>query len=71
MNEVFAQYFQANVALDEVSYSKIYPMDYYTYDSLGNWTVNHSENRPERRKQPRKVTNASKDSRQLHVPVQT
>ncbi len=30
-----------------------YPMDYYSYDSLGNWTVNYKNNRINSNYKPR------------------
>ena len=33
------------VSLKEAKWQSEYPMDFYAYDSLGNWTVNNKENR--------------------------
>jgi 2-(3-amino-3-carboxypropyl)histidine synthase len=34
------------VSLKQVSWQNEYPMDFYSNDSLGNWTVNNADNRP-------------------------
>jgi len=51
--------FQLAVALNECTFKKTYPMDYYANDSLGPWTVNNEKHRPPRKprvnKQPIKV----------------
>ena len=33
------------VCLKEIEWQKEYPMDYYSNDSLGNWTVNSKYNK--------------------------
>ena len=38
--------FQASVALQAIEWQKDYPMDFYSYSSLGAWTVNNEANRP-------------------------
>lgn len=40
--------YELSVALDEVKWQEVYPMDYYANNSLGSWTVNHESNRPPR-----------------------
>lgn len=40
--------FQATVALQEVSWKEVYPMDFYSNQSLGPWTPNHPDNQPAR-----------------------
>lgn len=37
--------YEAMVSLKEAKWQSNYPMDFYAYDSLGNWTVNNPENR--------------------------
>ncbi len=37
--------YEAIVSLDQVKWQPEYPMDYYSYESLGNWTVNEKTNR--------------------------
>lgn len=38
--------YEAAVALQEVSWKEVYPMDFYSNQSLGPWTPNHPDNRP-------------------------
>uniref|UniRef100_A0A8C6S4E1 2-(3-amino-3-carboxypropyl)histidine synthase subunit 1 n=1 Tax=Neogobius melanostomus TaxID=47308 RepID=A0A8C6S4E1_9GOBI len=38
--------YEAAVALQEVSWKEVYPMDFYSNQSSGPWTPNHSDNRP-------------------------
>ncbi|CBY14173.1 unnamed protein product [Oikopleura dioica] len=39
--------FEAAVALQEAEWQKeVYPMDFYSYKTLGNWTNNHKDNNP-------------------------
>ena len=33
------------VSLNEIEWQREYPMDFYSNDSLGNWTVNNKLNR--------------------------
>ncbi|XP_075052790.1 2-(3-amino-3-carboxypropyl)histidine synthase subunit 1 [Mixophyes fleayi] len=40
--------YEASVALKEAEWQKIYPMDFYSNQSLGPWTVNHESHRPAR-----------------------
>ncbi|XP_064617720.1 2-(3-amino-3-carboxypropyl)histidine synthase subunit 1-like [Liolophura sinensis] len=51
--------YEISVALDEVKWQEVYPMDYYANNSLGSWTVNHESNRPART--PRKRLGVKKD----------
>ena len=37
---------QLSVVLKACSWQNIYPMDYYAYSSLGEWTVNNDSHRP-------------------------
>ena len=37
--------YEAMVSLKQVEWQKEYPMDFYSNDSLGNWTVNNQMNR--------------------------
>lgn len=37
---------KASVALQAIQWQKDYPMDFYSYNSLGPWTVNNQVNRP-------------------------
>lgn len=46
--------YEVSVALKMSEWRKRYPMDFYTYDSTGNWTVNHESNRPIRSRPARK-----------------
>ncbi|CAJ0958321.1 unnamed protein product [Ranitomeya imitator] len=54
--------YEACVALKEAEWQKTYPMDFYSNQSLGPWTVNHESHRPPRvtsrqtRALPRKET---------------
>lgn len=36
--------YEAAVTLQEVQWQQDYPMDFYSYKSLGNWTNNHEDN---------------------------
>jgi len=47
--------FEMSVALQQCPWQDVYPMDYYANDSLGNWTVNNEENRPQRPKRRPKI----------------
>uniref|UniRef100_A0AAV2IZC5 2-(3-amino-3-carboxypropyl)histidine synthase subunit 1 n=1 Tax=Knipowitschia caucasica TaxID=637954 RepID=A0AAV2IZC5_KNICA len=38
--------YEAAVALQEVSWKEVYPMDFYSNHSSGPWTPNHLDNRP-------------------------
>ncbi|KAJ8369237.1 hypothetical protein SKAU_G00092650 [Synaphobranchus kaupii] len=38
----------AAVALQQVEWQEVYPMDYYANQSLGPWAVNHRDNQPPR-----------------------
>lgn len=40
--------FQAAVALQEVDWKEVYPMDFYSNQSLGPWAPNHPDNQPVR-----------------------
>ncbi|KAG8590172.1 hypothetical protein GDO81_006666 [Engystomops pustulosus] len=40
--------YEASVALREAEWQKTYPMDFYSNQSLGPWTVNHESHRPPR-----------------------
>ncbi|KAG9331963.1 hypothetical protein JZ751_016320 [Albula glossodonta] len=48
--------YEAAVALQQVEWQKVYPMDFYSNQSLGLWAVNHPDNQPPRpaRKQTKK-----------------
>jgi 2-(3-amino-3-carboxypropyl)histidine synthase len=37
--------YEAMVCLKEIQWQNEYPMDYYSNDSLGNWTVNSKYNK--------------------------
>lgn len=41
-------FLQAAVALQEVDWKEVYPMDFYSNQSLGPWTPNHPVNQPAR-----------------------
>ncbi|KAM6988172.1 2-(3-amino-3-carboxypropyl)histidine synthase subunit 1 [Tautogolabrus adspersus] len=40
--------YEAAVALQEVGWKEVYPMDFYSNQSLGPWTPNHPDNQPAR-----------------------
>ncbi|XP_029467881.1 2-(3-amino-3-carboxypropyl)histidine synthase subunit 1 [Rhinatrema bivittatum] len=40
--------YEAAVALKEIEWQQIYPMDFYAGQSLGPWTVNHESHHPSR-----------------------
>ncbi|XP_063812191.1 2-(3-amino-3-carboxypropyl)histidine synthase subunit 1 isoform X2 [Pseudophryne corroboree] len=40
--------YEASVALKEAEWQNTYPMDFYSNQSLGPWTVNHESHRPSR-----------------------
>ena len=40
--------YELSVALKKSEWRRRYPMDFYAYESAGNWTVNNEENRPKR-----------------------
>lgn len=46
--------YELSVALKATEWKTRYPMDFYSYKSVGNWTVNHETNRPVRTKPRRK-----------------
>lgn len=46
--------YEVSVALKRSEWRQRYPMDFYAYDSAGNWTVNHETNRPARVRPQRK-----------------
>ena len=46
---------QMSVALDSIQWQTVYPMDYYSNDSLGAWTNNNEVHRPVRPRKPRPV----------------
>ena len=50
--------FQASVALKSIEWQENYPMDYYSSNSLGSWTVNNEANRPARPKRSAAATRA-------------
>lgn len=55
--------YEVNVALNEVSWQSVYPMDYYANDSLGDWTVNNAKHRPQKNKaRPRNKISLIKSS---------
>jgi len=39
---------QAAVALQDVGWKEVYPMDFYSNQSLGPWAPNHPDNQPVR-----------------------
>lgn len=45
---VLLYFSQAAVALQEVDWKKVYPMDFYSNQSLGPWAPNHPVNQPAR-----------------------
>ncbi|XP_012990521.1 2-(3-amino-3-carboxypropyl)histidine synthase subunit 1 isoform X1 [Esox lucius] len=49
--------YEAAVALQQVGWQEVYPMDFYSNQSLGPWTPNHPDNQPARpaRKQTQKT----------------
>lgn len=36
--------YEASVVFESVAWQDVYPMDFYSNDSLGPWTVNHGRN---------------------------
>lgn len=36
--------YEASVVFESVPWQEVYPMDFYSNDSLGPWTVNHGRN---------------------------
>ena len=46
--------YELAVALNVVSWKEVYPMDYYSNDSTGPWTVNNETHRPRRRRRDTK-----------------
>ncbi|XP_056613390.1 2-(3-amino-3-carboxypropyl)histidine synthase subunit 1 [Triplophysa dalaica] len=40
--------YEAAVALQQVEWQEVYPMDFYSNQSLGSWTPNHTDNQPQR-----------------------
>ena len=50
-----------SVALDSVQWQTVYPMDYYSNDSLGPWTNNNEAHRPVRQRRPRPVISSKGD----------
>ncbi|XP_059370293.1 2-(3-amino-3-carboxypropyl)histidine synthase subunit 1 isoform X1 [Carassius carassius] len=40
--------YEAAVALQQVGWQEVYPMDFYSNQSLGAWTPNHPDNQPKR-----------------------
>ncbi|XP_016414118.1 diphthamide biosynthesis protein 1-like [Sinocyclocheilus rhinocerous] len=40
--------YEAAVALQQVEWQEVYPMDFYSNQSLGAWTPNHPDNQPKR-----------------------
>ncbi|XP_034280385.2 2-(3-amino-3-carboxypropyl)histidine synthase subunit 1 isoform X2 [Pantherophis guttatus] len=40
--------YEAAVALQQIKWQEIYPMDFYAGQSLGPWTVNHPSHRPQK-----------------------
>ncbi|XP_072548076.1 2-(3-amino-3-carboxypropyl)histidine synthase subunit 1 [Salminus brasiliensis] len=49
--------YEAAVALQQIEWQEVYPMDFYSNQSLGPWAPNHPDNQPKRptRKQPQKT----------------
>ena len=52
-------FFQLSVTLKNISWQEKYPMDYYSNDSLGPWTVNNEAHKPPRRKRSAKKCQGS------------
>ena len=50
-----------SVALDSIPWQTVYPMDYYSNDSLGAWTNNNEAHRPVRQRKPRPVIGSKGD----------
>ena len=48
--------YEMNVAMGMVQWQSVYPMDFYSNDSLGPWTVNNEVNRPARKHRAVKCT---------------
>ncbi|KAM9468962.1 2-(3-amino-3-carboxypropyl)histidine synthase subunit 1 isoform 1-T1 [Clarias gariepinus] len=40
--------YEAAVALQQTGWQDVYPMDFYSNQSLGSWTPNHPDNQPQR-----------------------
>ncbi|XP_060743941.1 2-(3-amino-3-carboxypropyl)histidine synthase subunit 1 [Tachysurus vachellii] len=40
--------YEATVALQQTRWQEVYPMDFYSNQSLGPWTPNHPDNQPQR-----------------------
>ncbi|KAJ1667202.1 Diphthamide biosynthesis protein 1 [Coemansia sp. RSA 1813] len=51
--------YEANVALDAVEWNKVYPMDFYAFDSLGPWTPNYHSTLAIRQRERAKKKQAS------------
>lgn len=51
---------QAAVALQEVGWKEVYPMDFYSNQSLGPWAPNHPDNQPVR--PPRRQNQVSREA---------
>ncbi|XP_037323308.2 2-(3-amino-3-carboxypropyl)histidine synthase subunit 1 [Pungitius pungitius] len=59
--------YEAAVALQEVGWKEVYPMDFYSNQSLGPWAPNHPENqpvRPTRRQTQKQGSEAALPTRQ-------
>ncbi|XP_077064431.1 2-(3-amino-3-carboxypropyl)histidine synthase subunit 1 isoform X2 [Siphateles boraxobius] len=54
--------YEAAVALQQVGWQEVYPMDFYSNQSLGSWTPNHPDNQPKR--PSRKPTQTGSDAGQ-------
>lgn len=50
-----------SVALDSIKWQTVYPMDYYSNDSLGPWTNNNEAYRPVRQRKPRPMISSKGD----------
>lgn len=55
---VIRHFSQAAVALQEVGWKEVYPMDFYSSQSLGPWAPNHPDHQPARapRRQVSQIT---------------
>ncbi|KAJ8391427.1 hypothetical protein AAFF_G00089010 [Aldrovandia affinis] len=62
--------YEAAVALQQVEWQELYPMDFYSNNSLGPWAVNHPDNQPARpaRRQTKKCESAAAPGLQQSTP---
>lgn len=57
---------QAAVALQQIKWQEIYPMDFYAGQSLGPWTVNHPSHRPQKGVRSKEVSPGLAHMRRVH-----